>query len=167
MKSKTPKKAGMSTKLHDVTELLRIGMEDSAQWVLEGKELKHVGNSRAHWRYLTAFSNSLYAVACDGEVLYIGKTTKSLSTRCLGYWDPGHRRDTTWKCHHAIKKLIKNGKIVRILVLPQTVPLKWGDYPINLSAGLEDVLVQAFKPQWNRVNEKFLTETQQAEERKN
>jgi hypothetical protein len=147
-----------------VKELLQIGMEDAAQWMPDGKKLKHVGDSAPHWRYLTAIPNSLYAFACEGEVLYIGKTTKTLSKRFVGYCDPGNGRATNWKCHQAIKKLLHKGKSVRILVLPQNFPLKWGDYPINLAAGLEDALVEAFKPQWNGSNKKFLTESQLIEE---
>ncbi len=150
--------------LPGIEDLRRIGMEDAAQWVMDGKKLKPLGYSASQWRYLTTFPNSLYAFACGEVVLYIGKTTKTLSKRFIGYCDPGNGRATNWKCHQAIKKLIKDGKTVRILVLPQTIPLKWGDYPINLAAGLEDALVQAFKPAWNGSNRKFISETQQAEE---
>jgi len=135
-----------------VTELLHIGMEDAAEWIVDGEKLKHMGDSDPHWHYLTAIPNSLYAFACDGEVLYIGKTTKTLSKRFVGYCDPGNGRATNWKCHQAIRLLLHNRKSVRILVLPQIVPLKWGDYPINLAAGLEDALVVAFKPAWNGSN---------------
>jgi len=157
----------MSKNTLGVKELLQIGMEDAAQWISVGNKLKHVGESADHWRYLTAIPNSLYAFACDGKVLYIGKTTKSLTKRFVGYCDPGNGRATNWKCHQAIRKLLQNRKSVRILVLPQTVPLKWGDYPINLAAGLEDALVVAFKPSWNGSNQKFLTESQQIEESEN
>jgi len=154
----------MSKRAPGAKELLQIGMEDAAQWIPDGNKIKHVGDSAAHWRFLTAIPNSLYAFACDGEVLYIGKTTKTLSKRFAGYCDPRNGRATNEKCHQAIKKLLQKGKSVRILVLPQIFPLKWGDYPINLAAGLEDALVEAFKPQWNGSNKKFLTESQQIEE---
>ena len=154
----------MSKRAPGAKELLQIGMEDAAQWIPDGNKIMHAGDSSAHWRYLTAISNSLYAFACDGEVLYIGKTTKTLSKRFVGYCDPGNRRATNWKCHQANKKHLQKGKSVRILVLPQNFPLKWGDYPINLAAGLEDALVEAFKPAWNQSNGKFLSETQALEE---
>lgn len=56
---------------------------------------------------------------------------------------------------------------MRILVLPQNSPLKLGDYPINLSEGLEDALVEAFKPQCNKIKGKLHTETQAREESAN
>lgn len=154
----------MSKRAPGAKELLQIGMEDAAQWMPDGKKLKHVGDSAPHWRYLTAIPNSLYAFACDGEVLYIGKTTKTLSKGFAGYCEPISGRSADKRLQQAIIKLMRQRKEVRILVLPPTVPLKWGDYPINLAAGLEDALVEAFKPQWNGGNKKFLTESQQIEE---
>jgi hypothetical protein len=147
-----------------VADLLRIGMEDAAQWVADGKKLRHEGDSRANWRRLTSFPNSLYAFVCEGEVLYIGKTTQSLHKRFAGYCDPGNGRATNWKFHQGIKKLIASGKAVRIFVLPQTIPLQWAGYPVNLAAGLENALVKAFQPAWNGSNKKFLTESEAIEE---
>jgi hypothetical protein len=154
----------MSKNSPKANELVRIGMEDVAQWMPDGKKLRHVGDSVVHWRYLTAIPNSLYVFACDEEVLYIGKTTKTLSKRFTGYCDPGNGRAINWKCHQAIKRLLQKGKSVRILVLPQNFPLKWGDYPINLAAGLEASLVDVYQPEWNKIKGKFLTETQSLEE---
>jgi hypothetical protein len=155
----------MSDKIrHGIHELLQIGLEDAARWEADGERLKHVGEKPAGWRQQTAIPNSLYAFVCEEKVLYIGKTTKTLSKRLAGYCDPGKSQATNKKCHQGIRKLIKQGKTVRILVLPQTIPLKWGDYPINLAAGLEEALVRAFKPEWNGSNGKHLTETQTLEE---
>lgn len=156
---------GMSDKKRPgVSELLAIGFEDAAQWVVDGERLKHVGERPASWRQQTAIPNSLYAFVSGQNVLYIGKTTRTLNKRFAGYCDPGKGQATNKKCQLGIRKLIKQGKTVRIHVLPQTIPLKWGDYPINLAAGLEDALVQAFKPEWNGSNGKHLTETQSLEE---
>jgi len=147
-----------------VKELLQIGMEDAAQWMPDGKKLKHVGDSAPHWRYLTAIPNTLYAFACEGEVLYIGKTTKTLSKRFAGYCKPSSDRSADKRLQQAIMKLIRQKKEVRILVLPPTVPLKWGDYPVNLAAGLESSLVEAFKPEWNKIKGRILSESQAVEE---
>lgn len=155
----------MSDKIRPgIHELLQIGLEDAARWEADGERLNHVGEKPAGWRQQTAIPNSLYAFVCEEKVLYIGKTTKTLSKRFAGYCDPGKGQATNKKCHQGIRKLIKQGKTVRILVLPQTIPLKWGDYPINLAAGLEEALVRAFKPEWNGSNGKHLTETQTLEE---
>lgn len=146
------------------SDLLVIGFEDAAQWVVDGERLKHVGERAAGWRQQSAIPHSLYAFVSGEKVLYIGKTTRTLNKRFTGYCDPGKGQATNKKCHLGIRKLIKQGKTIRILVLPQTIPLKWGDYPINLAAGLEDALVNAFKPEWNSLSGKHLTETQTLEE---
>jgi len=164
MKSDQLKKAGKTRSLPKLKELLQIGMEDAAVWMLDIKTLRHVGDSSAHWRYLTAIPNYLCAFAWKGEVLYIGKTTKTLSKRFSGYCEPISGSSADKRLQQAIMKLMRQRKEVRILVLPPAVPLKWEDYPINLAAGLEDALVEAFKPQWNGKNKKIMTESQQIEE---
>lgn len=147
-----------------VPELLHIGMMDAAKWEIDGEKLKHVGDKPAGWRQATAILHALYAFVSGGKVLYIGKTTKTLSKRFTGYCNPGNGQATNKKCHEAIRKLIGQGKTVRILILPQTIPLQWGGYPINLAAGLEDALVNVFQPEWNRSNNECLTETQSLED---
>ena len=142
-------------------ELLRIGMEDSARWELDGpRKIKPVGERIAAWRQTTAIPNALYAFTCGGDVLYIGKTTRTLSKRFRGYFDPGETQLTNCKCHEGIKKLLKEGKEVRIFVLSHDIPLQWAGYPVNLAAGLEDALVHSLRPLWNGNNRDLLTETQ-------
>jgi len=141
------------------SDLLAIGLEDAARWRINGKKLKHAGDSKANWQRLTSIPNCLYAFCCGDGVLYIGKTTKTLSKRFVGYCDPGNGRATNWKCHQKIRALLQEGKSVRILVLPSHSHLSWGGFEINLAAGLEDALVNAFKPPWNGSNKHLLTET--------
>jgi hypothetical protein len=141
------------------SDLLAIGLEDAARWRTDGKKLKHVGDNKANWQRLTSVPNCLYAFCSGDEVLYIGKTTKTLSKRFVGYCDPGNGRATNWKCHQKIRALLQEGKIVRIFVLPSHSHLSWGGFEINLAAGLEDALVKAFKPPWNGSNKHLLTET--------
>jgi hypothetical protein len=149
------------------SDLLAIGLEDAARWQTDGKKLKHVGDKSANWQRLTAIPNCLYAFCCEDDVLYIGKTTKTLAKRFVGYCDPGNGRATNWKCHQKIRSLLQEGKNVRIFVLPSHSHLSWGGFEINLAAGLEDALVKAFKPPWNGSNKHLLTETTINEEELN
>lgn len=149
------------------SDLLAIGLEDAARWQIDGKKLKHVGDKSANWQRLTSIANCLYAFCCGDDVLYIGKTTKTLSKRFVGYCDPGNGKATNWKCHQKIRALLLSGKDVRILVLPSRSHLSWGGFEINLAAGLEDALVKAFKPPWNGSNKHLLTETTINEEELN
>lgn len=145
-----------------VADLLRIGMEDAAQWVPDGKKLRHEGNSRANWRRLTAFPNSLYAFVCEGEVLYIGKTTQSLHKRFAGYCDPGTGHELEVPSGH--QKTDRRGQGSKDLRPAADHSPEWGGYPVNLSAGLEDALVKAFQPAWNGSNAKFLSESEVIEQ---
>lgn len=144
--------------------LLAIGLEDAARWQIDGKKLKTTGYKPARWRHLCSVPNSLYAFCSSDEVLYIGKTTKTLSKRFVGYCDPGNGRATNYKCHKGIRDLLRRGKDVRVLVLPSDPALKWRGIEINLAAGLEDTLVKTFKPKWNGSNKRFLTESATNEE---
>jgi len=144
--------------------LLKVGFEDMARWESVGSTLNHIGDSRPGWRRATAFPQALYAF-CDGdEVLYIGKTTKSLSKRFIGYCNPVKSQQTNPKCHERIQKFLKRGREVRIVVLLNEIPLAWGEFPINVPAGLEDALVAAFNPPWNGSGkDRKLTETEELE----
>lgn len=144
--------------------LLAIGLEDAARWQIDGKKLKTVGEKKARWRHLCAVPNTLYAFCCGDEVLYIGKTTQTLTKRFVGYCDPGNGRATNYKCHQGIRELLPRGKEVRILVLPSDPSLKWNGIEINLAAGLEDNLVKTFKPRWNGSNKHLRTESAANEE---
>lgn len=144
--------------------LLAIGLEDAARWQIDGKKLKTVGDKKARWRQLCAVPNTLYAFCSGDEVLYIGKTTQTLTKRFVGYCDPGNGRATNYKCHKGIRELLSRGKQVRILVLPSDPSLKWNGIEINLAAGLEDQLVKTFKPKWNGSNKHLRTETAANEE---
>lgn len=139
--------------------LLAIGLEDAARWQIDGKKLKTVGDKKARWRHLCAVPNTLYAFCCGDEVLYIGKTTQTLAKRFVGYCDPGNGRATNYKCHKGIRELLSQDKEVRILVLPSDPSLKWNGIEINLAAGLEDSLVETFRPKWNGSNKHLRTET--------
>jgi hypothetical protein len=56
---------------------------------------------------------------------------------------------TNQHCHDRIKALLGGGKCIRILVFADLGQLQWGAFPINLAAGLEDSLIEAFQPEWN------------------
>jgi hypothetical protein len=145
-------------------DLLAVGLEDAAGWQIDGKKLKHVGDNKANWQRLTSIPNCLYAFCCGDDVLYIGKTTKTLSKRFVGYCDPGNGRATNWKCHQGIRRLLERGREVRIFVLPSHSHLRWSGYEINMAAGLEDSLLRAFQPPWNGSNKRWLSEAAANEE---
>ncbi len=164
--SKAAPAAETATTQSKVQVLLQIGFEDVAQWeVVDARKLRDLGDDSEVWEGLKEPKNALYAFCADNDVFYVGKTARSLERRFAGYRDPGNTQATNRKCHDEIRKLIKNGKIVRILVLPDQTHLHWGEFRISLAAGMEDSIVERLQPRLNGKNAKHLTtESEQLEE---
>jgi hypothetical protein len=71
-----------------MNRLLEIGVQPAGHWLLEGNQLTY--ELARH----SAQKNILYAFVCDGEVKYVGKTTRALATRMAGYKRPGKTQTT-------------------------------------------------------------------------
>ena len=92
----------------------------------------------------------LYAFISDQNVLYIGKTGRTLRQRLYGYKNPGHSQQTNIKNHDRIKKSITNGSRIDIYVLKQKEDIEYKGIKLNLAAGLEDNLIRRLRPLWNQ-----------------
>ena len=145
-------------------DLFAAGLEDGAKWELDGRKIKATAYKKARWRYLSAIPNSLYAFCSNNDVLYIGKTTKTLSKRLAKYCSPDNWRRSDSKCHKGIRELLEHGEDVHILVMPPEQSLKWNGIEINLASGLEDDHVRTVKPNWNGTNGGILTESAEIED---
>ena len=126
-----------------MNRLLEIGFQPAGHWLLaEGGlsfELLRHGSQR----------NVLYAFVSDGEVQYVGKTAQPLARRMYGYKNPGPGQSTNIKNHALIKDLLQKGAAVDILVLPDNGLLHYGQFHVNLAAGLEDNVIAVLQPPWN------------------
>lgn len=131
----------------DRKALIIIGLEDAASWKEADGKLRAVGDKAARWRWLTAQLGALYAFCSGNEVLYIGRTTQTLSKRFLRYQTGAEAGQVRNK---SIRKMLAQGKEVRILVMPGRSPLSWESFPVDLAAGLEAALVKSFAPLWNK-----------------
>lgn len=151
----------------DIDSLLQIGFQVIGQWSTSGSILKYV--IEKHYN-LMLMDKALYAFCCGQEVMYIGKTSKTLKHRFIGYCNPGLSQRTNRHKHEKIRYLLECNKTVQILVFTESHCLEWGGFSINLPAGLEDSLIDAFQPAWNGIgtsndNEShFQTETEELEE---
>ena len=94
-------------------------------------------------------ANCLYAFACGQQVFYIGKTTQTVQKRLNGYLRPGLTQSTNIRNHHNIVKLLQYIDSLDIYCLEDNGFLKYGQFQINLAAGLEDALIKAINPLWN------------------
>jgi hypothetical protein len=82
------------------------------------------------------------------QLMYIGKTVRTLASRMAGYKKPGPSQSTNQKNNANIRSLLQQGKSVEIYVLPDR-GLHYGGFRVNLAAGLEDSIVLQMQPPWN------------------
>ncbi|WP_051622465.1 GIY-YIG nuclease family protein [Acidocella facilis] len=109
--------------------------------------------------------NSLYAFIHGDKVEYIGKTARTVRARFAGYQNPARSQRTNCRCNSKIRELLGQGASVRIFVFNPISYLRYGDFEINLAAGLEDALIEAFDPPWNgRELGRAITEEAEREE---
>lgn len=149
--------------------LLTLGFRDIGRWIPAQREgcLDYVldgTNTKADSILLDA-RNSLYAFAMTDEVKYIGKTARTIRERFVGYRNPTTRQRTNLRNNRNIREALASGAVIRILVFNPISFLRYGDFEINLAAGLEDALIEAFDPPWNgRDRGRPITEEAEREE---
>lgn len=123
--------------------LLEIGFECAGHWHLNGEQL---GFKLDRFQ---SRKNILYAFVVDGTVKYVGKTVQSLHGRMCGYKNPGRTQSTNIKNNEHIRLLLRAGDDVEIHALPDSGLHRYGDFHLNLSAGLEDSIIKVLNPEWN------------------
>jgi hypothetical protein len=126
-----------------MNRLLAIGFEPSGHWTLSDNVLyfELTRNSAAR--------NILYAFVVDGTVTYVGKTIRSLRERMGGYKHPAPSQSTNLRNNAQIRAQLRAGAAVDILALPDNGLLHFGQFHINLAAGLEDDIIRSVDPEWN------------------
>ena len=131
--------------ISSLQRLKDIGFRQVGEWKLETNELKCV------LRDLEAAVKVLYAFECNGEILYIGKSVRSLSKRMYGYQKPGLSQRTNINTNELIRKILGEQKLISIYAFVDMGKLRHGEFLVNLAAGLEDDLIDKLKPVWNKV----------------
>lgn len=127
-----------------MNRLLAIGFEPAGRWLWEGNGPLRYELSRHAER-----NNVLYSFICDGQVMYVGKTTKALRQRMGGYRSPSPTQRTNERNHRLIVEKLQQGAAVDILALPDSGLLHYGAFHLNLAAGLEDSIIGVINPPWN------------------
>lgn len=126
-----------------IERLKQMGFRRSASWRGERGSLECIFQEHA------AAQNVLYAFVSEGDVLYIGKTVRTLKQRMYGYRRPVATQSTNIKGNRLILEALAGGRTVEVYALPDTGLLYYGGFHVNLAAGLEDSLVAALQPPWN------------------
>lgn len=141
----------MARLLADV--LFTLGFEEVGCWLVDPTSglLTYVLDDldAATRRRILDTPNALYAFLRDDEVLYLGKTARSIRRRFQTYCKPGSRQSTNIKNNGHIRVLLSAGQGVRIAVFTPVSQLHYGDFEIDLAAGLENALIAGFDPPWN------------------
>ena len=100
-----------------------------------------------------AVPEHLYAIAANGDLTYIGKTTQGLLKRMQAYRSPpsGPKSGglTNIKNHQNITAALAAGQAVEIYVLDAAGEQRHGEFRVNFAAGLEDSLIRELAPPWN------------------
>jgi hypothetical protein len=124
--------------------LENMGFRMCGEWTLEGDQIKCLLVEHA------AARNVLYAFLSEGNVLYVGKTLRSLKVRMYGYQNPRRSQSTNIKGNRLIRKTLASGNPVEVYALPDSGLLFYGGFHVNLAAGLEDDVIKKLEPPWNK-----------------
>lgn len=135
--------------------LYEIGFVAVGRWLMEGEDLRPELDNAIERR------NVLYAFASEESILYVGKTTRTLRRRMLGYLKPNISQRTNQRNHLAIIDLLKQNHPVEILALADNGLHRYGAFHLNLAAGLEDRIIETLRPVWNGGRTSSEVETQE------
>ena len=129
--------------MKNIKRLTDINFKYLGDWLLKDKKLYHTIDD-------TSITNFLYAFVVNDDIKYIGKSTQSIKKRFSGYMTPGPSQSTNIKNNKNIKQELKNNNGIKIYIFKSDDMLKYGEFNINLAAGLEDILISTIKPIWNK-----------------
>ena len=142
-KKVSAKNEGTSIQIEYYQFLLDLGFEEVGIWSLEREKLQYHLNNNKNER------NILYAFIEKKRVMYIGKTTRTLDQRMIGYCNPGPSQTTNIRNNKHIQDSLSEGKSVQIFALVPKEEILYKGFPMNVAAGLEDNLLKKITPVWN------------------
>ena len=134
----------MLENLSPLERLENMGFRQVGEWSIELGKIK--------FTFINADSakNILYAFISQDTVMYIGKTVQTLKQRMGGYKNSAPTQSTNIKGNKLISEILLSNHPVAIYALPDNGLLFYGGFHVNLAACLEDNLIKALNPPWNR-----------------
>lgn len=130
--------------LSAMQRLREIGFEPAGEWVLEE------GQPSIDLVRYGAAANVLYAFEANDELLYIGRSGRTLRQRMDGYQNGGPPRSMRARNRERIIAMLIVGQPVVLHAMPDPGNLHYGSFRVNLAAGLQHSLLAALDPPWNR-----------------
>jgi excinuclease UvrABC nuclease subunit len=110
--------------------LTAIGFRRAGEWVLDGEKIRVKPDAEL------PEGPALYAFVTGKTVRYVGKTIRSLADRMQNYRNPDPTQPTNERVNKNIRQCLGQHVAVDIYALAPVV--------------LEDSLIDAFKPEWNK-----------------
>lgn len=133
-----------SEALDPLGRLEEIGFRRIGEWTASPNGLNFMPDEDA------AGPNVLYAFVTDRQVLYVGKTGRTLVRRLYGYRRPGKTQFTNIYCNERICELLAENKPVEVFIRREEKPSQIGSFAISEAAALEDAIIRELSPPWNR-----------------
>lgn len=137
-----------------VQDITQLGMEPILTWNLRNGMPDFTINEGCGPRFNSP--RHLYAfvfrspIEDEGIVGYVGKTSKSLQSRFAGYKNPGNGQATNFRINRWVKFYLEKNYEVLTYSLSDLPQLKWGDFNLDVAAGLEDDIILRWSPEWNK-----------------
>lgn len=122
--------------------LIDIGFEEVGYWYLKDNKISYDIVSSGK-------TNILYAYIIDSEVMYVGKSSRTLKARLENYKNPESSQKTNMRVNSLIKESLISGKQVTIYEYSKDSDLWIGVFKVDISAGLEGPIIQIINPKWN------------------
>jgi hypothetical protein len=129
-----------------IKDLEGVGFVKTGNWFLTNNESI---DFNLQDEYIKEILYAFVLNEIEQEIIYIGKTIKTLKDRMNGYRKPGLSQNTNIRLNKIIKDLLNQQKEVFIYVFKNSEDLMFKGFKINLSAGLEDELIKKFTPKHN------------------
>ena len=132
-------------------DLKNIGFEHVGRWHCSESGLQ------LSLERLRDAAPALYAfVLCD-EVMYVGKTKRTLGDRLYGYLKGTGTQRTNIRIRNNILEALRDAESVDILGFQDPKPEFYGRFRINLPAALENDIIAQLDPPWNGRRDKGRT----------
>jgi hypothetical protein len=124
-------------------KLLEIGFVPTGNWSIAANQIQPelVCHQQA--------TNLIYCFVVNAVPVYFGITRNALSIRMYQYANPGKSQSTNIRINELIKNELQAQSTVEIFTFIDKGLLKFGDFAINLSLGLEETLISRYNTSWN------------------
>lgn len=145
-----------------MNRLLNIGFTKVGHWELTNEVL--TWHLEAH----NTTKNMLYCFISNEVIKYISRTTTNLAQRMGEYQNSDNSHTKLKKIRTKIVEHLKEnkGQSLDIFIFVDNGKLKYGDFSINLAAGLKDSLLDKISPEWNNEETRQSHETKEINQEK-